>query len=142
MSLHRFPHACRMPARWAARGALLLLALQLSAGLWSAPAWSGNLTRRGGDAVEFELTPRGVKNGSFRVDVSVNTHSGDLAALNLQEATELRVADKRYRPVKPVALQGHHARGRLEFPLDQAPDAFEIVIRGVPSQGDLTFRWP
>jgi len=99
-------------------------------------------SRSNGGAVQFVLTPHGVSNGQFRVDVQVSTHSGDLAQLDLQSATELRVADQVLRPLESVALRGHHARGRMAFALQKAPQQFEIVIRGVRGMDDLSFRWP
>jgi hypothetical protein len=123
-------------------GLLALLVLYASAVAGAQPAWSSNPTRSNEGEVQFTLTPRDVKGGTFRVDIVVTTHSGDLGSLDLRAATELRVAGQILRPVKAPALRGHHATGRLEFALARIPDAFEIVIRGVRTQGDVTFRWP
>lgn len=108
----------------------------------SEPAWRANPERSNQGPVMFVLTPRDASGKRFRVDVQVNTHSGDLSQLDLMTATELRVDGKTLRPLEAPALRGHHARGRFEFALDRVPDAFEIVIRGVRTMGDLTFRWP
>jgi len=119
-----------------------LLALAAGSVASAEPAWRNDPVRRNEGAVQFELTPRDVAGGRFRVDVVATTHSGDLAGLDLKAATELRVGGQSLRPVEAPALRGHHARGRLEFALERVPDAFEIVIRGVRSMGDATFRWP
>ena len=123
-----------------ALGTLLVLAGAATAA--AQPAWAGNPERGNEGEVQFVLTPRDVKGGTFRVDIVVTTHSGDLGSLDLQAATELRVAGQTLRPLKAPALRGHHVKGRLEFALERIPDAFEIVIRGVRTQGDVTFRWP
>lgn len=106
------------------------------------PAWGADPARSNNGAVQFVLTPRKISWGRFPVDIVITTHSGDLATLNLKEATELRFGGRTLRPVKVPALRGHHVRGKLEFPVEWVPDTFEIVIRGVPDMGDLTFRWP
>lgn len=106
------------------------------------PAWSADPARTNSGPVMFTLTPKGITDGRFRVDVRVNTHSGDLANLDLKADTVLRVGAQSLHPVKAPALRGHHAGGQLEFALERVPDAFEIVISGVRTQGDLTFRWP
>ena len=130
----------RRVAPWLALGIVVVVG-----GLYWAsqrPAHGTGPARSSAGEVMFVLTPRAVSDGHFLVDVQVNTHSGDLAQLDLQAATELRVAGQTLRPVAPVTLRGHHARGRLEFALARAPDAYEIVIRGVRNMGDVTFRWP
>jgi hypothetical protein len=121
---------------------LPLAGCDLKANPTAAPAWAKDATRTNEGAIMFSLTPVGVKDGRFEVKVSVNTHSGDLASLDLQATTVLRVAGKDYRAVAPVPLDGHHTVGRLLFPLGQLPERFEIVIRNVGTLGDLTFRWP
>jgi hypothetical protein len=128
-----------------ATAAGVLVALWVLSGGGSAgaqPAWSADPARSNSGEIMFTLTPRDVSGGRFRVDIQVNTHSGDLSRLDLQSATELHVAGQTLRPVKAPGLRGHHARGRLEFAMERVPDAFEIVIRGVQAMGDLTFRWP
>ncbi len=127
-------------ARVLALGLLLLAATALAA--TARPAWMQEPARSNDGEVQFTLTPRDVSGGRFRVDIAVNTHSGNLAELDLRTATELRTGGQTLQPVEAPALRGHHARGRLEFALEQVPESFEIVIRGVRHMGDLTFRWP
>jgi len=122
--------------------AAILVLLALAPWAVAEPAWSQKPERSNMGEVQFVLTPRDVSGGHFRVDIVVTTHSGDLASLNLSTATELRVDGQTLRPVKAPTLRGHHVRGRLEFALARLPDTFEIVIHGVRTQGDLTFRWP
>ena len=130
------------------RAALATLALGLlcvGAGatqLAAQPAWSQSPTRSNQGEVIFELTPRDVSGGRFRVDIVITTHSGDLSSLDLRSAVELRVNGQTLRPLQAPALRGHHVRGRLEFAQERTPEAFEIVIRGVGTMGDVTFRWP
>jgi len=137
----------RTRAAWNPRVALalavaFLILPALAPGAGAQPAWSQKPERSNAGAVQFVLTPKDVSGGRFRVDIVVTTHSGDLASLDLSAAAELRVNGQTLRPAKAPALRGHHVRGRLEFALAQLPETFEIVIRGVGTQGDLTFRWP
>lgn len=106
------------------------------------PAWRDEPERSVEGEVQVSLTPREVSDGRFRVDISLTTHSGDLGELDLAAATVLIAGGQSVRPVKAPKLRGHHARGRLEFPLERVPESFQIVIRDVRSQGDLIFRWP
>jgi hypothetical protein len=122
--------------------AALLLVGSTDAALQAEPAWSKQPERSNQGEVEFTLTPRDVSGGRFRVDIVVNTHSGNLADLDLMRAVELRVDGRVLRPVNAPALRGHHSRGRLEFELDRMPEAFEIVIGTLPTGSPLTFRWP
>ena len=123
-----------------ALGLLLAGAAALSAA--AEPAWSRNPARSNEGEVQFTLTPRDASGGRFRVDIVVTTHSGDLRELDLQSAMTLNLGPQTLRPLIAPALRGHHVKGRLEFALERVPEAFEIVIRGVRSMGDLTFRWP
>jgi len=125
----------------------VMLAVGLAAGLTAAALWApaalaAGETRTSTGDVSFALTPRGMVDGRFQVEVSVDTHSGSLSALSLQERTVLRAGGMEWRPVQPVRLGGHHARGALVFDLAQAPTAFEIVIEAPRGDGALTFRWP
>lgn len=105
-------------------------------------ATPGYATRSNTGDVMFDLTPRGIEDGRFLVDVRVNTHSGDLATVDLQASSRLRVGTTDYAPLEAVPLSGHHSMGVLAFDLDEAPESFEIVISGVRSLEDLSFRWP
>jgi len=45
-------------------------------------------------------------------------------------------------PTVADSLNGHHARGRVVFPLDKEPAQFTIEIRGVPDVDLRTLQWP
>jgi hypothetical protein len=122
--------------------AALALAAWAFASAVAQPSWSKNPERANEGEVQFSLTPRDVKDGRFRVDLVVTTHTIELAVLDLRKAVELRVEGRVLRPVEAPALRGHHARGRLEFELDRVPEAFDIVIDGAPGMGTFAFRWP
>lgn len=120
---------------------LVFVGSSLKAGT-APPDWSKAPSRSNQGEVMFEFIPRGVVDDHFQIEVRVNTHNGDLAALNLQEVAILRVGETVYRPSSPVRLGGHHAHGTLLFELNKVPQKFELVIKSVRSMGDLTFRWP
>ena len=92
--------------------------------------------------VAFTIGPRGVETGRFVVDVRVDTHSGDLAEIDLKEAMSLHAEGRVYAPVEAVLLSGHHAQGPVAFELSTAPREFAIAVSGVRDLPDLTFNWP
>lgn len=106
------------------------------------PGWTKDPTRVDKGAIEISLTPKGVVDGRFRIAVSVNTHSGDLRALDLRHNAILHVGASMYQPMREVKLSGHHGTGELEFPLTAVPDAFEIEIHNVATGSSRVFRWP
>jgi len=70
-------------------------------------------TRSSSGSVAFELTPRGVQNGRFVIDLRANTHSGDLSEIDLKRGVVLRAGDKELRPAVASELSGHHAGGSI-----------------------------
>ncbi len=132
---------------------LLFIGL-VSLGLFAGPAgwnanaeqgdspWGDDPSRRNDGPITFMLTPKGVDGGQFRVDISVDTHSGDLKNLDLKRQVRLKIDGRSYAPTEEVSLRGHHAGGTLVFPLQHAPKQFEIVILAVGSMGDVVFCWP
>lgn len=102
----------------------------------------GFATKTTAGDVSFDLTPRGIADGQFVIDVRVNTHRGELADLDLQKATTLHVGEQALHPTAPVSLAGHHAGGELRFALAEAPTTFSVTISGVRSMPDITTQWP
>lgn len=51
-----------------------------------------------------------------------------------------RGCGKELKPVEPVDLGGHHAKGKLVFALDEAPTEFAIEIRGVRDLGPHRYQ--
>lgn len=111
-----------------------------SKGAGSTP--EGYATRSSEGEVSFQLTPQTVVNGKFTVNLRVDTHSGDLADLDLREAMTLHAADKTYKPVSGSSLSGHHATGSVAFDIERIPDSFFIIIAGVRNMKELKFEWP
>jgi hypothetical protein len=104
----------------------------------SSAAWQAKTE---GSDVSVQLTPS-MKDGHLVVDVRVNTHSGDLAALDLKQAARLQVGERELAPVEVPRLSGHHAGGQMVFDVKAAPESFSIVLSGVRGQPPLTYRWP
>ena len=104
--------------------------------------WGDDPSRRNDGPIMFMLTPKGIEGGQFHVEISVNTHSGDLKNLDLNRQVRLKIAGRSYAPIGRVRLRGHHAGGTMVFPLQDAPQQFEIVILAVGTMGDVTFQWP
>ena len=102
----------------------------------------GYATRSSEGEVSFQLTPQAVVDGKFTVNLRADTHSGDLADLDLREAVTLHAAGKTYKPVSASALSGHHSTGSVAFDIERIPDSFFIVIAGVRDMKELKFEWP
>ena len=92
--------------------------------------------------VSFSLTPRGIAEDHFVVDVHAETQSGDLSEFDMREAATLRTGGRTYHPTAATSLRGQRANGALQFPLTEAPADFEIIISGVRGMPAATLRWP
>jgi hypothetical protein len=92
--------------------------------------------------VTLEVTPTWTSDGLVLTLVA-NTHSVDLAAIDLAEAVRLYLSDDvATEPVKAGALDGHHAEAEVVFELPEAPTAFRIEIRGVADVEVRILTWP
>src|SRR6186997_2237532 len=120
----------------------LLLSLQPSA-CRSAPdsAASTYATQTSPGEVTFELTPR-MEGTRLVVNVHSDTHSGDLAEIDLARAFTLEIDGKSFKPVETKPLGGHHADGAVAFEVGSAPKAFSLTISGVRSSPDVKLAWP
>ena len=99
-------------------------------------------TRSSQGDISLRLTPRVSTPGRLTIDVAADTHSGDLAEVNLRGAMALRVNGQVYRPIEASSLAGHHAEGSVTFALPDVPDHFTITIAGVRNMDELRFEWP
>ena len=106
------------------------------------PSWWADAVRSNKGPITFQLTPKGVEDGYFRVEILVDTHSGDLSDLDLKKQLFLKVEGREYSPLTEVRMSGHHSGGTLVFPLKEIPERFEIVIKKLRTMGDMTFIWP
>jgi len=93
-----------------------------------------------GDA-SVDLTPRGIENGKFAVDISINTHSVDLSQFDLMEITTLEYEGKAIKPVSAPKLSGHHSSGGLIFDTGDEIKNFKITIKGIPAVDERIFEW-
>ena len=99
-------------------------------------------TRSSRGEISFDLTPREPADGRFTIDIRANTHSGDLADLDLRHIVALEAGGQIYRPASATKLGGHHAAGSVTFEIARVPDRFAVTIGGVRSMGALRFEWP
>jgi hypothetical protein len=76
------------------------------------------------------------------VTVHSDTHSGDLAEIDLARAFTLDVGGKALKPVETKPLGGHHSDGFVAFDVGTAPEAFSLTISGVRSSRDVKLTWP
>lgn len=88
-----------------------------------------------------DLTPKGMENGKFVVDVSINTHSVDLSQFDLMRITDLGYDGKTIKPVSAPELSGHHNSGTLVFDTGKEIKSFKIMIKGIPAVDERVFEW-
>ena len=93
-----------------------------------------------GDAV-IELKPDIYENGKLVVRYFANTHSVSLGNYNLLESTILIIGEKTFKPVEADDLNGHHPKGRITFLVDEIPEVFSIVIKGIPAVEERIYEW-
>lgn len=108
----------------------------------SSSAQKGYATRSNEGEISFQLTPQAPANGRLTVSVRADTHSGDLAEVDLRRVMQLHAAGKAYRPVSASTLGGHHSAGSVVFEIERLPSSFSITITGVRDMGELRFEWP
>jgi hypothetical protein len=116
---------------------LALFAFGCSGASESSAGWAA---KRVGDGVGFKLEPT-YEEGKLVFSVRVDTHSGELADLDLKKSALLLIDGRKVAPIEAPRLKGHHAGGRLVFPLDEAPTRFAVELRGVRGK-DLKAEWP
>lgn len=92
--------------------------------------------------VSFDLTPRTLADGGLEISVQANTHSGDLAQLDLRTAMALEAAGETWEPVEATALAGHHAAATVRFDVRPAPDRFAVTLSGVRGMPSQRLEWP
>lgn len=98
-------------------------------------------TRTSPGEVSFELTPR-VEGTRLIFNVHSDTHSGDLAQIDLANAFALDAGGKTYKPVETRPMAGHHADGFVAFEVGSAPSSFSLTISGVRSSREVKLEWP
>lgn len=93
-----------------------------------------------GDAL-VELAPKGMQNGKFAVELSINTHSVDLTQFDLMQITALEYGEKSVKPIAAPQLSGHHSSGELIFNVGEEIKSFKIIIKGIPAVEERVFEW-
>ena len=129
-------------------GGFFVYSLMGSKSVQAPPANVSQLGSRtsGEGSVEVVVQPRDLseKNGVWALDVTLDTHSGDLAD---DMAKVSALADKNGKTYPPLAWEGdppggHHRNGTLTFaPLSPRPDLITLVIRDVGGVSERKFTW-
>lgn len=107
-----------------------------------APATLELATKSTQGEVSFDLTPRATPDEGLVVSVQANTHSGDLAQLDLGTAMVLEAEGRSYEAVEATRLAGHHAAATVRFDLRPVPERFAVTISGVRSMPSQRLEWP
>ncbi len=92
--------------------------------------------------VLIEMTPVGIKNGKFEVQVTANTHSVDLSQFDLMQITTLEYNNKKLKPLSALKLSGHHSSGTIIFDIKEEINNFKIIINEIPNTPNRIFEWP
>ncbi|MHB0947573.1 MAG: hypothetical protein ACYC3Q_00825 [Gemmatimonadaceae bacterium] len=79
--------------------------------------------------------------GRLELRLSANTHSGDLAAIDLWKAVRVVAGPDTLRPAGAEPLAGHHAQARVSFLLPEAPDEFTVVLQHDSLATPRELRW-
>lgn len=122
--------------------AALVLAWAFAGRSFADSPWGESAARRHIGPITITLTPTEMRGDSLLVDVRLDTHSGDLARLDLQRQVRLVAAGRSHAPTEAVALGGHHSGGTLAFQVGTLPERFEIVVTGLDPAGPVALRWP
>jgi len=99
-------------------------------------------TRKSQGEVGIQLTPRAAAGGRLVLELRADTHSGDLATLDLGSLVTLESAGKTYRAVESSPLSGHHGTGSVTFELGVKPDRFTVVLGPIRGTAAQRFDWP
>ncbi|HLG24284.1 MAG TPA: hypothetical protein VI564_05135 [Candidatus Nanoarchaeia archaeon] len=105
------------------------------------PALAKTTGNTGDGDVQIDVTSKGIVNGKLAFDFAANTHSVSLEQFDLKKLTSLSFNGKDYAPIAAPALSGHHNSGELVFDLNDVPNNFKIVIKGIPSVEERVFEW-
>ncbi len=79
--------------------------------------------------------------GRLELGFKVNTHAGDLAALDLAALTRLVVGPDTLKPNAADPLSGHHAAARVSFPLAAAPRGFTVLVAVDSGSAPRELQW-
>ncbi len=98
-------------------------------------------TRSSNGEVSLELTPH-MTNRGLVVDFHPETHSGELADIDLATVVKLEADGKTYSPVASTRMSGHHGDGSVTFDVKAPPGRFAVTISDVRGSGPQRFEWP
>jgi hypothetical protein len=92
--------------------------------------------------VTIDLIPERYENKVLYVTGYFNTHTVDLARLNLRDTVRLKTSNNEIMPLQVPRLNGHHSSGTFVFNIEEMPDSFSILIKGVPDIEERIMTWP
>lgn len=93
-------------------------------------------------SINVTVTPRQLSSRGARVDVDLDTHSGDLG-LDVARSSTLEVAGRPWRPGRwsGDGPGGHHRSGTLAFPAGgPVTGTVRLVIDGLPARVVVVWR--
>lgn len=79
--------------------------------------------------------------GRLELRLSANTHSGDLATIDLWRAVRVIARGDTLAPVGAEPLAGHHAQARVSFLIPDAPADFTVLIQDDSTRAARVLRW-
>lgn len=118
---------------------IVSITLLIGAGAVSAEEFA---TKRTSGDISFALTPRTTADHALVVEVQADTHSGNLADLDLAQLFSLQIGGSVYRPVAATRLGGHHGQASVTFDVGPDLDRFTITIATVRGMAGQRLEWP
>ncbi|HBS04315.1 MAG TPA: hypothetical protein DEA96_05065 [Leptospiraceae bacterium] len=74
-------------------------------------------------------------------NISLNTHSGSLASVDLKRQVRLKIGDAVLEPSEVPELSGHHSGGTIVFRIERSFNDFELIVSNVPDKLEREFKW-
>lgn len=99
-------------------------------------------TKRTAGDISFALTPRTTAENHLVVDVRADTHSGDLADLDLSQLVSVEIDGSVYQPIAATRLGGHHGSASVTFDIGVDLDRFTVAIGAVRGMDEQRLDWP
>lgn len=98
-------------------------------------------TKTSNGIVTIDITPKEYKDNKLYMDISINTHTVDLAQYDLKKLTTLYYLDKTIKLEQAPELKEHHSSGILIFNTEKEIKNFKVVITGIPDISERVFEW-
>ena len=91
--------------------------------------------------ISISVQPTVVTADQISFNISLNTHSGSLASVDLKRQVRLKIGDAVLEPSEVPQLSGHHSGGTIVFRIERSFNDFELIVSNVPDKLEREFKW-